>query len=86
MPAGRNRPLQAANRDFLEQSANFFQISPTTQKQSVPRLGTLAASWWPCRAPFSARSMTSNHCLALENRIRPAGWSGVINRHLEGKR
>src|SRR5262245_47266058 len=25
---GRNRPLQSANRDFLEQSANFLQISP----------------------------------------------------------
>jgi len=32
MPAGRNRPLQAANRDFLEQSAKFLQISPTAQK------------------------------------------------------
>jgi hypothetical protein len=26
MPAGKDRPLQAANREFLGQSANFWQI------------------------------------------------------------
>jgi hypothetical protein len=37
MPAGRNRPLQPANRDFLEQSANFSQFPHlATLRRSVP--------------------------------------------------